>query len=119
MTNVKFSRADANKKLLLAKKARGCEDCGYNKHPAALHLDHIDPDTKLVSATGRRVSPGSMLSYSTIMFQSELDKCRVLCANCHAIHTVEQQAELRKLGRAKTRGKTIRKMSEVSDRLVA
>jgi fructose/tagatose bisphosphate aldolase len=112
-----FSRTDANKKLLLAKKANGCEECGYNKHPAALDLDHIDPDTKLVSATGRRVSPGSMLSYSTIMFQSELAKCRVLCKNCHAIHTVEQMAELRRLGRLKVRGKNIRKMSVAPDKV--
>lgn len=25
----------------------GCVDCGYNKHPAALHFDHRDPETKL------------------------------------------------------------------------
>lgn len=117
--SMKFDRTAENKKLLLAKKANGCEECGYNKHPAALHLDHINPDSKLVSATGKRVSPGTMLSYSRIVFQAELDKCRVLCANCHAIHTVEQQAELRRQGLVKPRGKTVRKLSVVSDRLVA
>ena len=106
MTNVKFNSVDANKKLLLAKKASGCEECGYNKHPAALQLDHIEPDSKMVSATGRRVSPGSMISYSQAKFQAELDKCRVLCANCHAIHTVHQLAEMRKQGLIKGRGKT-------------
>ncbi|MCZ7537811.1 MAG: hypothetical protein M5T61_19070, partial [Acidimicrobiia bacterium] len=24
----------------------GCIDCGYREHPAALHFDHRDPDTK-------------------------------------------------------------------------
>ena len=25
---------------------KGCEICGYNKHRAGLHFDHIDPSTK-------------------------------------------------------------------------
>ena len=111
---------EINKKALAEKKAKGCEDCGFNAHPTALDLDHIDPNTKHVTKTGRRPSPGSMLSYNPLTFLSELSKCRVLCKNCHAIHTHFQQEAIRKAGENKTRGKNfVRSMSEVSDRLVA
>lgn len=89
------------------KTDKGCETCGYNDNPAALQFDHIDPETKLVSKNGLRVNPGTMLSYSQSSILSEIAKCRVLCANCHAIHTVEQQAEIRMLN-------SILKMSEAS-----
>ncbi len=111
---------DVNRKALAEKKANGCEDCGFNAHPSALDLDHIDPNTKHVTRTGRRPSPGSMINYNPLAFALELAKCRVLCKNCHAIHTHFQQEAIRKAGEHKTRGKSfVRSMSEVSDRLVA
>jgi hypothetical protein len=108
-----FNRAMLNK----IKTDNGCESCGYNANPAALQFDHIDPDTKLISASGRRVNPGSMLSYSQTKIFAEIAKCRILCANCHAIHTVEQGRELRAKGEMRIGGRP--KMSVVSDRLVA
>jgi hypothetical protein len=111
---------EINKKALAEKKANGCEDCGFNAHPTALALDHIDPKTKHVTKTGRRPSPGTMINYNPLVFALELAKCRVLCHNCHAIHTFFQQEAIRKAGEHKTRGKSfVRSMSEVSDRLVA
>lgn len=94
-----------NKKALADKKANGCEDCGFNVHPTALDLDHIDPRTKHVTRTGRRPSPGSMLSYNPLIFALELSKCRVLCKNCHSIHTYYQNKAMLKAGTNKTRGK--------------
>lgn len=111
---------DVNRKLLAEKKANGCEDCGWNLHPSGLDLDHIDPDTKHVTKTGRRPSPGSMIGYNPLVFANELAKCRVMCRNCHAVHSYFQQKAIRKAGKNKTRGKNfVRSMSEVSDRLVA
>lgn len=108
-----FNRAMMSK----IKTDRGCETCGYNANPHALQFDHIDPATKLVSSTGRRVTPGSMLGYSQAMILAEIAKCRVLCANCHAIHSVQQIAELRAKGLMSNGGR--RKLSVVSDTLVA
>jgi hypothetical protein len=99
------------------KTDRGCESCGYKANPAALQFDHLDPATKLISASGRRVTPASMLGYSQAMILAEIAKCRVLCANCHAIHTVEQGNELRAKGLMRKGGRP--KLSVVSDRLVA
>ena len=108
-----FNRAMMNK----IKTDKGCEMCGYNANPVALQFDHIDPATKLVSATGRRVTPSSMLGYSQAMILSEIAKCRILCANCHAIHSYEQGMDLRARGLMRKGGR--RKMSVVDDKMVA
>ena len=65
------------------KVAKGCEMCGYNSHPVALQFDHIDPSLKQFD-----ISRVSRKSISDVV--SEIRKCRVLCANCHSIHTYNQ-----------------------------
>ena len=60
--------------------AHGCSDCGEN-HPACLDLHHLDPSTKdprLGKIKGRR---WDALSFADI--ETELQKCIVLCSNCH------------------------------------
>ena len=39
---------DRQKRNFLAwyKQTRGCEECGYSCHPAALTFDHLKPDEK-------------------------------------------------------------------------
>lgn len=68
------------------KMAKGCEVCGYKEHPAALTFDHLDPTTKSFSPTH-----GTHRSIEKMM--QELEKCRVLCANCHNIHSHNQRVE--------------------------
>ena len=66
------------------KQAIGCEECGYSKHPAALDYDHIDPSKKefnIAQAIGAALGKQRILD--------EIAKCRVLCANCHRIHSYE------------------------------
>lgn len=80
------SRAITNR----IKSERGCEVCGFNAHPAALQFDHIDPATKYRTKSGKIVHPSDMIkggrhALETIL--AEIAKCRVVCANCHAIHT--------------------------------
>lgn len=111
------ARQQFHRKMLnKIKTDRGCETCGYNANPVALQFDHIDTESKFVDSAGRRLSPGSMISYSQAAILSEVAKCRVLCANCHAIHSVEQGYLLRATGVMKTGGRP-RKMSEVSDKV--
>lgn len=62
---------------------KGCELCGYNEHPAALHFDHINPDDKLFT-----ISQDVKKKRTDI--EDEIAKCRVLCANCHSIHTYNE-----------------------------
>lgn len=64
------------------KTDKGCEMCGYKEHPAALQFDHIEPSEKKFN-----ISTFSLLSKERLM--KEIKKCRVLCANCHMIHTYD------------------------------
>lgn len=63
------------------KMERGCQRCGFNAHPAALHFHHRDPRHKEF-----KVAVGN---YSMAKRITEIEKCDVLCANCHAIETAE------------------------------
>lgn len=65
------------------KTERGCVVCGYNAHPAALDFNHAR-GTKLFN-----VSQDPKRSMYSIM--QEIEKCDVLCANCHRIHTYENR----------------------------
>ena len=59
---------------------KGCEFCGYRESPHALDFDHIDPAQKEAQVS-------NMLTGSRKRLIAEVRKCRVLCANCHRIHT--------------------------------
>lgn len=60
--------------------ARGgkCEKCGYDKNIAALEFHHKNPDEKEFQIDMRHFSNSSLEK-----LQTELDKCILLCANCH------------------------------------
>lgn len=67
------------------KMQRGCADCGYNRNGVALQFDHMDGfDKKNTVSNLIRSDYG----WETIM--AEIDKCEVVCANCHAIRTKER-----------------------------
>jgi len=58
-----------------------CTRCGYKEHPAALQFHHTDPSNKDVSWNKLRLRAWTKIKL-------ELEKCIILCANCHAIeHT--------------------------------
>lgn len=69
------------KHLLIEYKRGKCEKCGYNKHEAALQFHHKDPSKKEFS-----LSQVNLNSEFTIeKMKVEVDKCALLCANCHMI----------------------------------
>lgn len=57
-------------------KGGKCQHCGYNKSVKAMQFHHLDPKEKDFA-----ISKYSK-SWETIV--TELDKCILLCANCHA-----------------------------------
>lgn len=61
----------------------GCADCGFNKHPAALDFDHKDPSQKLFLVSGDPKRNWKEMA-------KEIEKCEVVCANCHRIRTDEK-----------------------------
>jgi len=72
------------------KTTAGCQTCGYNTDPRALQFDHINPATKYRTRSGKLVHLADMVKgdrYSLRTILAEIAKCRVLCANCHAVYT--------------------------------
>lgn len=69
----------------LAKK--GCNDCG-ERDPRVLEFDHLDPADKEFEVA-KLFSDG--FSWGSEKLRGEIRKCRVICANCHRKHTIEQQ----------------------------
>ena len=63
------------------KLAQGCADCGYNINAYALQFDHINGDKK------KNVSDLIRSDYGWATILQEMNKCEVVCANCHAIRT--------------------------------
>lgn len=83
-----LNRTDRNKIMRdRYKSIMGCVECGFNQHPCALQFDHIDPSTKFRDSKGNLVNPSDMVRQDTNKMLDEYAKCRVMCANCHAIHT--------------------------------
>lgn len=71
--------------ILAERKVSGCARCGI-KNPIVLEFHHIDPDTKDPMLKGEGRQKGSALgSMGVARMLRELDKCVVLCANCHKI----------------------------------
>lgn len=54
-----------------------CQSCGYDKYYGALHFHHLNPNEKDADWTKLR-----RRSWHKVV--EELDKCVLLCANCHA-----------------------------------
>ena len=57
-----------------------CE-CG-EEHPSALQFHHRDPSTKLFNITTKHLGSPKLYPWNTVIVP-ELDKCDLLCANCH------------------------------------
>ncbi len=81
------------KKIWEIKQEIGCEVCGYNDNPVALQFDHIDQSTK--EFTIARAVSGS---FGWQRIEAEIEKCRVLCANCHAVFTHESGQHATRMG---------------------
>lgn len=58
-------------------KGGRCQLCGYNKYQGALDLHHIDRYQKEFSISDN----GHSRSWERV--KRELDKCILVCANCH------------------------------------
>lgn len=58
-------------------KGNKCVLCGYNKCPRALSFHHVNPKSKSFGLSVK----GLTRSWDKI--KAELDKCVLICANCH------------------------------------
>lgn len=63
------------RKKLVEYKGGECVKCGYNKCISALHFHHKDASEKDFTISGK--------SWSFEKLKKEVDKCVLLCSNCH------------------------------------
>ena len=73
------TRQKAIKHQLILYKGGKCERCGYDKCEGALQFHHLDPNQKDFGIA----EIGVTLDNIEKMYE-EVDKCLLLCANCHA-----------------------------------
>lgn len=79
-------RVQENKeKLWKLLNESACTDCDIS-HPLVLEFDHRDP---LKSATTIRAGSMATSGRSWKKIQAEIDKCDIVCANCHNIRTAK------------------------------
>ena len=64
------------------KAERPCTDCGLEFHPVAMHWDHLPGQEKSADLAflARRGSRRRVLE--------EIEKCELVCANCHAVRSL-------------------------------
>ncbi len=65
------------KGLAIEYKGGSCVKCGYSKYNGALEFHHLDPNEKDFTISHMK------LYAFTDEIKKELDKCILVCANCH------------------------------------
>ena len=74
-------RRNFNRKYVYEYKLnKSCECCGNYFPPEVLDFHHKDPSVKENS-----IAVGSNSCWSTKKLQQEIEKCLILCSNCHRL----------------------------------
>lgn len=80
-----LKKMDIIRQFVRQQKDKPCCDCGVKFHFAAMEFDHVRGPKKFeLSNAGSR---------SIKSVTSEIEKCDVVCANCHAVRTYNRIVE--------------------------
>lgn len=66
---------------------KSCVDCG-NETKAVLQFDHLRDKHKNISFLVSK-------AYSIKMIKEEIEKCEIVCANCHTLRTFKRSNSYR------------------------
>jgi len=86
------------------KMSKGCEKCGYSRHPSVLCFDHLpgtDKKEETKNGYSKKACAGGMYRLYSPKFTvkeliQEVRKCRILCHNCHMEETHANNPRARK-----------------------
>ena len=78
----KWRRRLVQETIRLIKQSTPCYDCGKSYHYEVMEFDHVKGDK--VDGVSQMIVRGFALS--TIL--AEVEKCDLVCANCHRLRTV-------------------------------
>ena len=79
ITTTKKERCFRNKIICVEYLGSICVDCGDSLHPSKMQFHHREPSEKEYGISSK-LSNG----WSLDRLKPELDKCDLLCSNCHA-----------------------------------
>jgi hypothetical protein len=77
---IRIKVKDRNRKIVIGYKSEGCIICGYKKCLNALHFHHTKEKDKKLKGS---FAGNAIQSWRADRLISELEKCIVVCANCH------------------------------------
>jgi hypothetical protein len=78
ISKVERDKNRSNKIRAVEYKGGKCENCGGEFHPSVFDFHHVNPQEKEF-----RIS--QLMRYTWEKQKVELDKCVLLCANCHRL----------------------------------
>ena len=78
-TRRQLAKTRAFKHFLVNYKGGKCEICGYNKYEGALEFHHKNPQEKDIEISKWNFNYNQDIQ----IYLNEVDKCQLLCANCH------------------------------------
>lgn len=81
--NIKSRRQISKRTYLEYKEKFSCEECNYNKSNSSLSFHHLDPTIKEIEF-GHLYEQINSVEELKENIKKELDKCQILCFNCHA-----------------------------------
>jgi hypothetical protein len=84
MRNTRKNKAKRREFIYTNFKSKPCMDCGGSFPPECMQFDHRPGTIKSFSVSSHG------LSKSLDKLLAEIEKCDVVCANCHAIRTVRR-----------------------------
>lgn len=91
-------RVARNRNIVLQRKWKPCSDCAGTFPPICMNFDHVNGEKE--AGIARMVNQGVGVE----KLLAELDKCELVCANCHRIRTSKREKpweeELRKYDRS-------------------
>jgi hypothetical protein len=79
----KRRKKDRLRALVRERKARPCADCGVSYPYYVMDFDHVTEDKVMIISK-------LVLRGATNLLMVELEKCEVVCSNCHRIRTHER-----------------------------
>ena len=88
----RYGEAKAKRSVIDARKSVPCMDCGVRFPSYVMDFDHREPRRKLFEISG------SEYRFTLEVIIAEMDKCDVVCSNCHRIRTHNQRNPPHNLG---------------------
>lgn len=84
-----LAKGQENRLYMLEKLGGHCINCGFDKFKSSLDIHHLDPNEKDVAF-------GTVRYWKRDKIDKELEKCVILCRNCHsAYHNGELEIDFK------------------------